>query len=361
MKTFHSIGYPLLRVFLCAVIFNFQFSIFNPLQAQVAGMSSLAVLNTPGSARTSALGFNYLSMYDDDIALALDNPSLVSDRISNQLAVSFVNMFAGANFGSVAYAYNFENLGAFTFGLQFGSYGLFQGYDETDQETWDFMAADYVLTVGWGRALNENVTIGANFRPILSQYESYTALAFGIDLAGTFMTNDKNFSSTVMARNIGAQIFTFDGTTERLPFEIAIAGSYKLKEAPFRLMFALNELQTWDLRYEDPLNPSTVTDPFTGETTQKHSKFVNVLDNLGRHINVGFEVDIKQIVFLRVGYSYRQMAEMRAADTFNMSGFSYGVGVKVKGFELSYARNNYHLMQAPNFISISTDLDRFFR
>ncbi|MBR5681448.1 MAG: recombinase family protein, partial [Clostridia bacterium] len=46
-------------------------------------------------------------------------------------------------------------------------------------------------------ALYENLTIGANFKPILSQYESYTALAFGIDLAGTFMTDNRGFMATI--------------------------------------------------------------------------------------------------------------------------------------------------------------------
>ena len=342
------------------ILLVFSFYFLPSSQAQVAGMNTLAVLDMPTSARSAGLGFDFLSLYDADITLTLANPSLINGSISNHLSLGFVNLFDGANFGSVAYSYNFEHLGAFTFGLQFGSYGLFEGYDEYDQSTWDFHAADYILSIGWGRALNENLTIGANFKPILSQYESYTAFAFGIDLAGSFMTDDRNFMATLMARNIGAQIFTFDGTTEELPFEVAVAGSYKLADAPFRLMFSLNELQTWDLRYEDPLNPTVKVDPFTGEKTTQ-SGFVKVLDNVGRHINVGVEVDIKHIFFARVGYSYRQMVEMRAAETLNLSGFAFGIGVRVKGFELCYSRNNYHLIQAPNFISITTDIDRFFR
>lgn len=341
------------------LVFGFYLLPFTA-KAQVAGMNTLAILDMPSSTRAAGVGFDFLAVYDADITLTLNNPSLIDGRISNHLSVGFVNMFAGANYGSVAYSYDFDHLGAFTFGLQFGSYGLFEGYDEYDQSTWDFHAADYILSIGWGRALNENLTIGANFKPILSQYESYTALAFAIDLAGTFMNDNRNLVATLMARNIGAQIFTFDGTTEYLPFELAVAGSYKLEDAPFRLMMGLTELQTWDLRYEDPLNPTYKTDPFTGEKTGP-SDFLQILDNVGRHINFGLEVDIKNMFFARVGYSYRQMVEMKAAETLNLSGFSFGLGIRVQGFELCYSRNNYHLTQAPNFISITTDIDRFFR
>ena len=329
-------------------------------RAQVAGMSTLSILDMPFSARAAGLGFDFLSVYSDDLTISLDNPSLVSSRIDNQLAVGYVNVFSGANFGSVAYSHNFKHLGAFTFGLQFGSYGCFEGYDEYEQPTGSFSAADYVMTIGWGRAIDDNVSIGANFKPILSQYESYTALAFGIDLAATYISDSKAFAATLMGRNIGAQLSTFSGHVEKLPFELSLAGSYKLQDAPFNLMFALNELQTWNLVYDDPLNPSSVTDPFTGQTVGK-SDFEKVFDNLARHVSLGVEVVIKQSLFLRVGYSYRQMVEMKAADRFNTSGFSFGIGFNFKGFRICYSRNNYHLSQAPNFISVTTGLDRFFK
>lgn len=329
------------------------------LNAQVAGTTSLAVLDMPASGRAAGVGFDYLSLYDDDVTLTLNNPSLIDARCDNQLTVGLVNLFSGANFGTVGFSKNFKHLGAFTFGLMFDNYGRFDGYDAEGVETGSFTAADYLFSIGWGRALDEHVSIGANFKPVLSQYESYTAFAFGIDLAATYMSTDHAFAATVMGRNIGAQICTFNGITEHLPFEISIVGSYKLHDAPFRLMFALNEMQQWQLAYEDPLNPSVIVDPFTGQVTQP-SSFERFADNLFRHVGVGVELQVKRVFFARLGYNYRQMREMKAADVFNLSGFSIGLGLEVKGFKFCYSRNNYHLTQAPNFISITTDLSRFF-
>lgn len=329
-------------------------------KAQIAGLSTYSVLDMPSSARIAGLGFDYLSLYDDDIALTLDNPSLISPQTCPQLSVGLVNLFAGTTFGSVAYSHKFKHLGAFTFGLRYDSYGQFQGYDEYEQPTGTFSAADYVMSIGWGRAIDDHVTIGANFKPILSHYEEYTAFAFGIDLAASYFSTDKSFVLTVMGRNIGAQIFTFDNVTERLPFELSLAGSYKLKDAPFRLFFAINKLQKWDLTYEDPLNPSSTTDPFTGEVLTK-SPLATFADKAFRHLGVGIELNIRNAFYATLGYSYRQMVEMKAAETFNLSGFSFGFGLNIKGIKICYARNNYHLVQAPNFISVTTSLERFFR
>ena len=328
-------------------------------RAQIAGMSTLAILDMPASARSAGLGFDFLSVYGNDITLAFNNPSLITPALNNQLALGYVNVFSGANFGSVIYGHNFKHLGAFTFGLQFGSYGRFDGYDQYDQPTGKFSAADYVMVIGWGHAVDDNVSIGANFKPVISHYEAYTAVALGFDLAATWMSDNKAFAATLMGRNIGAQLLTFNGSTESLPFELSVAGSYKLQDAPFRLFFAVNDIQKWNLAYDDPLNPTSTTDPFTG-VVSKPSDFARTLDNIGRHLAVGVELTIRNSIFLRMGYSYRQMVEMKAADRFNASGFSFGLGITVKGFELCYSRNNYHLSQAPNYISVSTSLDRFF-
>ena len=57
--------------------------------------------------------------------------------------------------------------------------------------------------------------------------------------------------------------------------------------------------------------------------------------------------------FARLGYSWRQTDEMRGVDAFNLSGFSFGVGMRRGKFEFSYARRNYHLSQAPNYLTLS--------
>ena len=119
----------------------------------------------------------------------------------------------------------------------------------------------------------------------------------------------------------------------------------------------MDHLTRWKLSYEDPLNPTTVIDPYTGEPVKKpwYDGFANVLDQFARHAALGIEADIKSVFFIRLGYRYRQTVEMSANDrtNINLSGFSYGFGLRTKKFEFSFARRNYHLGQAPNYLSLS--------
>lgn len=326
--------------------------------AQVAGMNTLSLLQTPSSARVAALGVDRLSVYaPTDLNVGIDNPSLISESYSNRLALNYVGLFSGSKSGSVSYGYKSKILGAFLFGLHFNSYGRFRAFDEAEVELGTFRAADIALSVGWALNIDSNFSIGASLLPVVSQYESYTAVALAMNVAGSYVSDDKRFSATLMASNIGAQIVTFDGTAESLPFNLSASCSYKADNAPFRVFLQLDHLTKWNLSYEDPLNPSVVIDPYTNEPVAKpwYSGVSDVLDGVARHASLGVEADIKNIFFLRLGYRYRQMVEMSADDrtNINFSGFSYGFGLRTKKFEFSFARRNYHLGQAPNYISLS--------
>ncbi|MBR5028088.1 MAG: Hsp20 family protein [Bacteroidales bacterium] len=117
---------------------------------------------------------------------------------------------------------------------------------------------------------------------------------------------------------------------------------------------------------EDQINLSVENDTLTisadmhSERTDEKA-FVGFLDNFFRHLDVGVEFCPGNAFKIWLGYSYRQSKEMQAADITNMSGFSYGVGLRVKRINIGYARNNYHLGQAPNTISVSTNLENFLK
>ncbi len=335
-----------------SIAFLFPFSSFRSLKAQTAGQSILTLFDLTSAARTAGLGFDYLSLYGDDLTVGIDNPSLLRNTMGSTGVLSVVPMFSGSTMGSLSYAHSFSRIGTVSFGFHFMNYGTFQEYDAEETHLGRFSAGEYALTVGWGLWIDSNYSVGVNFKPVVAQYEHYTSLAVAFDVAGSYVNDSRSFAATLMARNIGAQIVTFDETVESLPFELSAELSYKLKNAPFRLFFAATELQRWNLRYEDPLHPTVETDPFTGEV-RRENWFVGTFDNLMRHTQFGVELNLGRSLYARMGYSWRQTAEMRGVDAFNLSGFSFGFGLKTRRFEFGYARRNYHLTQAPNYLTLS--------
>lgn len=336
------------------ILLVFSFYFLPSSQGQVAGLTTLSVLDMPADARSAAFGMDYLAVWDGGALQRLDNPSLLFQP-QKQVSLNVTTLFAGSAYGSLAYAFEVPCIGQVMLGLRYCNYGTFEGYDENDQTTGEFHAGDYMLVMGWGMVIDSNFSLGANLKPVYSQYDSYKALALALDVAGSYVSASRRFVATVSARNIGRQLITFDREVEKLPFELSATCSYKLQKAPFRLFAALNELQCWNLRYEDVLNPSSTTDPFSGKVTGESDGKI-FFDKLARHVTVGLEVDFSDRFFARLGYNYRQTKETQYAGNANGSGFSFGVGLKAKRFDFAYARNNYHLSQAVNYFSLEFKL-----
>ena len=80
-------------------------------------------------------------------------------------------------------------------------------------------------------------------------------------------------------------------------------------------------------------------------------------DRFMRHITVGSEFILSKNFNLRVGYNYRRRQELKLEDKPGTAGFSYGFGVRVSKFHISYGRSVYHLAGPSNHISVTTAIN----
>lgn len=331
-----------------------------PAQGQIGYRDTYGFLNLPTSGRIAALGGNTLAFSDNDINLSLANPSLITPEMHNNLSLSYLDYVGDINAGTIMYSRTFNKAGSFVGGFQFINYGKFDYADETGIRSGTFSANEFALSVGWGRQLNNHFSIGANGKLILSQLESYTSFGIAVDVAGTFFTNEKLFTASLIGRNIGTQIVPYRaGDYEALPFEIQIALAQQFRHVPLRFSLIYTHLETWDLTYTDPTDPANQSDPLTGEIKAKTGlgKFA---DNLMRHIIFGGEFTIAKVFSIRLGYNYQRRQELKLSDRSGLSGFSYGIGFRVKMFNVSFSHVTYQTGGLnPNYFTIATNLQKF--
>ena len=331
----------------------------NSLFAQSGSSGTYEFLNLTNSARIASIGGNFLPVRDNDVTIALANPSVITPEMNNSLAFSFVNYMA-ANYGYVMFAHSFNKAGNFAGALQFVSYGNFTQADASGTITGTFSASEYALSIGWGRPLSRCFNIGANAKLIYSALETYRSFGIAVDVAGTYTSTDDVFNASLIFRNIGYQIVPYTaGNHEPLPFQIQIGLSEKLKHIPLRFYELLTDLQKWDLSYTDPNNPANQADPITGQTQSKSgiSKFA---DNFMKHVVLGAEITIAKVFAIRLGYNYRDRQEMKLYGKTGLAGFSLGFGLRIKMFNISYTRAS---MQAggrnPNYFTVGVNLSEF--
>lgn len=339
------------------------------LLAQIGGLKSYTFLSLPGPARANALSGASIAIWDNDVNLGYGNPALLHPGSSRQLSFNHVNFVSDLNYGNFAYAKQLNQFGTLGIGLQYFSYGKFDGRDEFDVSTGTFKAADYSLNISIAKPVNKDSTlsIGATLKTIYSHYETYSSVGNAVDVGLTYH-NKKNLVISLLAKNYGRmwKSYAAGGATESLPFDLQIGFSKKVAKAPFRLIVQYDQLLKWDLTYTTTVN-QTSGDPFGAQTTAKtdkeirNEKISKGLDRFGRHITLATEIILGKNFFVRVGYNFRKGKEMSLPDKRAVNGFSAGFGVKIIKFHLNYAYSKYALNGNSHTFGITTNLNYFHK
>ena len=317
---------------------------------QIGGENTFDFMSLTNSARMAALGGNQVAINDSlDLNVSYNNPSLLKPDMKNQLAINYVDYFAGVNYGYAAYSFGTPLPGNVGVGMHYINYGKFIEALATGEKTGaTFNAAEYALNIIWSNNYKQ-FTYGINLKPILSSFESYQSIGFAADLGITHFSKNQNTVVALVARNIGTQITTYyDGAQkESIPFDLQFGISQKLAHAPIRLAATMQHLQKWDLAQptEDNTGSSTVytEDKFT-------KKFM-------RHLLLGVELLPSPNFTIRAGYNYQLRQEMKLDAKMSTVGFSWGFGFRISRFAISYGSARYHLAGSSNLISVAINLN----
>jgi hypothetical protein len=326
--------------------------------AQWGGKYTYSFLNFTPSARVAALGGNNIAVKDGDLSSALLNPASLSSEMKNHLVLGYYNHFNGINYGMTNYGFQIKNYGSFSAGINFANYGKFTLADETSAIQGEFKAADYCFNLGWGKMLDSNFSMGVNVKTVYSQYYTYTSTAVAMDMAAMYNNDKLMLTATALIKNAGMQLKTYADNREKLPTEFQAGISKGLKHVPLRFHLTGTNLQQWNMSYTDSANIQPTVDPVTGARIKEKNHFI---DNLGKHLVVGAELNPAKSFSLRFAYNYRLRQEMRNIERVGVTGFSFGFGIKIKMFRLDYGRTQYHASSASHLFTLTLSFNNLFR
>jgi len=323
-----------------------------------AGTGVYQFLELPVSSRLAALGSVNVSLHDNDINFAFQNPALLTSETNNVIGLNMANYLADIKFGSAVYGRNFGDKNFFALGIQYIDYGLFKQTTELNEITGEFTAKDMALSIMYARPLTNKITVGATLKPVYSVYETYTSFGLAADAGVSYNDSTNLFSAGLVLKNMGTQLkgyYSLEGVQhlEPLPFNIQLGVSKKFKYAPLRLSFTLDNLQHWDLSYESTNQP---TDNITGTATIKKIGFV---DMAFRHAILAAEFVPSKNFYLTVAYNDRRQQEMAMSGFKNGAGFSFGGGIKLYKFHVGFGMTQFQVGNYAYQFSISTALKDF--
>jgi hypothetical protein len=336
---------------ICIVLFFAFF--FSSSYSQVGGEAVYQFLNLPTSARQVALGGEVLTLIDD-VNQPLWNPSVISPEIDNKLSANYVSYLADINIGSISYAKVISRrFGTIHGSIQYLDYGSLIAADEQGVETGNFSANDIAFSVGYAYNFPKtNLFMGASIKLINSNISNFTSTGIASDLGLLYYSPYKAYSFTLVARNLGTQIKSFNGVIEKLPFKLALGASYELEHVPLKWYLTLDNLQKWKVSAPNPSNQ--ITD-LEGNVTNEDSSFIN---NALKHFVIGAELFPKRSINIRLGYNFRRANELKLQNARTFSGISYGFGLKMNRFKFNFAYSKFHAAANSSTFSLQIDLDR---
>lgn len=326
--------------------------------AQVlGGRQSYAFLELPPSPQITALGGANVAIQGSDVSTALLNPALLRPEMGGQLQVNMAGYNGGIKYMHTAFGAYAPGIGtSFAASLQYVGYGTIQHTDVTGNVMGSFRPVDFSFQLTASRRYLEKWHYGLTLKYIRSKYFDYGSTGIAADVGITFTDSARGWQAGLVATNMGTQFSKYaPDENATLPFDLQVGVSKKLAHVPIQLSATIHHLHQFDIRYEGPdLRDELQIE--NGDTLRTGGRGI---DNLFRHFVLAAQWNIGKYIELTGAYNHLRRQELSLPERRGMSGFSMGVGLVVKKFQLRYARSWYQRSIGFHHIGASIPLQQW--
>ena len=286
-------------------------------------------LRLPVSAHAAALGGDNISIIEDDESMIFNNPALLSSVSDKTINLNYMNYMSGANTASASFNRIIKERASVAASAQFIDYGKMKETDENNIQTGEFSAKDISIAGYFSYMLTDRLAGGITAKFITSYIGDYNSIAMGVDLGLNYYDPEKEWSVSLVAKNLGGQMKAYDDQYDRMPIDIQLGASKRFAHMPFRISATLVDLNHLDY------------------------KFIN-------HLVAGVDIIISPTIWVGAGYNFRRANEMKITETDGESshgdGLSFGAGINLERFKLNLAYGKYHVSSSSILINLAYSL-----
>jgi hypothetical protein len=315
---------------------------------QIGGKQSFQFLNTPVNARVAALGGYNVSQNRGDLAWVFYNPALLDSVRPKDISISYVNFYGGSRYSQLAYAFDTKAVGKMAVGLTHLNHGSFDSYDETGNYIGTFDASEYAVRVSVSHRVGPFV-MGIAPQLAVSSIAGYRSSALMADIGGVFQHPHKQLTVGLVIKNVGVALGRYADEKLQLPFDVQLGTTFKPEQMPVVFSFTGTNLPRQNLVYFEPDSRVTFNQTEPGAFTKIFSR-----------VNIGTEFLFGPNFHVLVGYNHRVRRELKLEQAGGNAGFSLGVWIKVKSFELTVARSHYHVAGGNTHFTVSHNVGQLF-
>lgn len=319
-------------------------------QAQsLGGATVFNFLKVPGTAQLTALGGVNVSQLGNDISMGMHQPAFYNEAMQGLYSFNFNSGPGGLKNYTVSGAgYHKRSKTMIAAGLQFLDYGSITQTNEAGLELGVIRPVDYALQVSASRQYLSRWRYGVTLKWIQSNYGIYRSNAVALDAGLTYTDTVNKWQAGLLLRNMGAQLKVYQGSSRSsLPFDMQLGISKRLLNAPLQFSATLHHLHQFNIRYSDSTLDGAV------------EASGNFGDKLFRHVVLAAQVFVEERVELSIGYNYLRRKELNIGSSGNgLNGFSVGLGIHARKFQLRYARSWIQQNQSFNQVGLNLQLGK---
>lgn len=311
-------------------VFLFLLTLFAVTAGAQDSQTGYNFLRIPVSAHAAALGGENITIIEDDPSLMFSNPALLASVSDKSINLNFMTYMAGATTASASFNRIIKDKASVAVMAQYMDYGKMKETDENNVIKGEFSAKDIAISGVFSYILTDKLVGGITAKFINSYIGDYSSLAVGIDLGLNYYDPDREWSVSLVAKNLGGQIKAYDEEYEKMPFDLQAGVSKRFASLPFRLSATLVGLTDWDY-------------------------------GLINHLVIGADIILSQQIYLAAGYNFRRADEMTIGsgtddESSHGAGWSFGAGLQLEHFKLQLGYGKYHVSSNSLLVNVSYSL-----
>ena len=311
------------------VVFALLAIVFATRLAAQESQTAFNFLRLPVSAHVSALGGQNISITDDDPTLVFHKPALIGGVSDKSINLNYMTYMKGTKTASASFV---KAAGERTTWAVMGQY---MDYGDIIETTID--------GIRLGKVSAKDIMVGGTFQYFLSDLWSggitakfvssslagYHAAALGVDLGVNYYDEEKGWSLSAVAKNLGGQVKAYNDEHDKIPLDVQLGISKRFGKAPIRISATMSRLNNWE------------------------GRFIN-------HFALGADVFLGQNIYVAGGYNFRRASEMKISENEGSSahgaGLSIGGGLQLQRFKLNVAYAKYHVSASSLLINATYSL-----
>ncbi len=336
--------YLLLNIY-CSALSLFFIPLYQTL-GQIGGVGDFEYINVGAYSKLTALGGINVSSLSDASAFTA-NPGLLVDSVAELVSLSYGGYYLGSSRTSLTFNKSFAKVGTWAFALQNLQHGNFDAFNAAGAAQGTFSANDLLITLANAHKVG-NFSLGVNVKYAQSKIENFQASALFFDMGAAFIHPKKLLVIGLAIKNIGFPLLHYRPAQNFvMPFDIQAGVSFKPRKMPFAFSLTTHQLFRFNIGYDDP-NDSR-RDAFGNNIDER----IGFFGQLSRHFVLASELIISKGFQLYMGYNFLTRNELRLTNASGLTGFSFGVMIKIKYFQLNYSAGIQHLSDTVSHFSLT--------